>query len=70
MKSVGVASPLTTQYYRERAKTDWLGIIKEIGQVTARNNGRYPWSFVTQIFHSGQPSHGGDRKTFEVMTSA
>ena len=29
----------------------------------------YPWSFVTQIFHSGQPSHGGDRKIFEVMTS-
>jgi hypothetical protein len=25
--------------------------------------------FVTQIFYSGQPSHGGDRKTFEVMTS-
>ena len=25
--------------------------------------------FVTQIFHSGQPSHGGDRKMFEVMTS-
>jgi hypothetical protein len=24
---------------------------------------------VTQIFHIGQPSHGGDRKTFEVMTS-
>ena len=21
----------------------------------------YPWSFVTQIFHQGQPSHGGDR---------
>ena len=30
-------------------------------------SGTYPWSFVTQIFHSGQPSHGGDRKTFEVM---
>ena len=29
----------------------------------------YPWSFVTQIFHSGQPSHGGDRNIFEVMTS-
>jgi hypothetical protein len=29
----------------------------------------YPWSFVTQIFHSGQPSHGGDCKTFGVMTS-
>jgi hypothetical protein len=26
-------------------------------------------SFVTQIFHTGQPSHGGDRKTFEGMTS-
>jgi hypothetical protein len=23
---------------------------------------------VTQIFHNGQPSHGGDRKSFEVMT--
>jgi hypothetical protein len=32
-------------------------------------SGTYPWSFVTQIFHSGQPSHGGDRKTFEVMTT-
>jgi hypothetical protein len=25
--------------------------------------------FVTHIFHNGQPSHGGDCKTFEVMTS-
>jgi hypothetical protein len=32
-------------------------------------NGTYPWSFVTKIFLNGQPSHGGDRKTFEVMTS-
>ena len=32
-------------------------------------SGTYPWSFVTQIFHYGQSSHGGDRKTFEVMTS-
>jgi hypothetical protein len=32
--------------------------------------GTYPWSFVTHIFHSGQPSRGGDHiKTFEVMTS-
>ncbi len=30
--------------------------------------GSYPWSFVTHIFNNGQPSHGGDRKTFEVMT--
>ena len=29
-------------------------------------SGTYPWSFVTQIFHSGQPSHGGDRETFEM----
>ena len=32
-------------------------------------SGTYPWSFVTQIFHNGQPSHGGDRNIFEVMTS-
>jgi hypothetical protein len=32
-------------------------------------SGTYPWSFVTQIFHNGQPSHGGDRTIFEVMTS-
>jgi hypothetical protein len=32
-------------------------------------NGTYPWSFVTQIFHNGQPSHDGDGKIFEVMTS-
>jgi len=32
-------------------------------------SGTYLWSFVTQIFHNSQPSHGGDRKTFEVMTS-
>jgi hypothetical protein len=24
---------------------------------------------VTQIFYNGQPSHGGDRKILEVMTS-
>jgi hypothetical protein len=32
-------------------------------------SGTYPWSFVTQIFHNGQPGRGADRKTFEVMTS-
>jgi hypothetical protein len=32
-------------------------------------SGTYLWSFVTKIFHSGQPSHCGDRNTFEVMTS-
>ena len=30
-------------------------------------SGTYPWSFVTQIFHNCQPSHGSDRKI--VMTS-
>ena len=23
-------------------------------------SGKYPWSFVTQIYHNGQPSHGGN----------
>jgi len=32
-------------------------------------SGTYLWSFVTQIFHNGQPSHGGDHKFYEVMTS-
>ena len=32
-------------------------------------NGTYPWSFVTQICNRGQPSHGGDRETFQEMTS-
>ena len=32
-------------------------------------SGIYPWSFVKQIFHNVQPSHGGDCKIFEVMTS-
>jgi len=29
-------------------------------------NGTYPWSFVTQIFHNGQLSHGGDRKSDDL----
>ena len=32
-------------------------------------SGTSPWSFVPQIFHNGQPSHGGDSRTFEVMAS-
>ena len=32
-------------------------------------SGPYPWSFMTQIFHNGQPSRSGDCKTFEVITS-
>jgi hypothetical protein len=32
-------------------------------------SGTYPWLFLTQTFHSGQPSHAGDRKIFEMMTS-
>ena len=32
-------------------------------------SGTYQWPFVTQIDHNGQPCHGGDRKTLEVMTS-
>ena len=30
----------------------------------------HPWSFVAQIFHNGQTSHGDDRKILEVRTSA
>jgi hypothetical protein len=34
-----------------------------------KTSGTYPWSFVTQIFHNGQPSHGGDLQNFELVTS-
>jgi len=29
-----------------------------------KTSGTYMWSFVTQIFHNVQPSHGGDRNSF------
>ena len=32
-------------------------------------SGTYPWSFLTHIFHNGQPSYGSDYEHFEVMTS-
>jgi hypothetical protein len=32
-------------------------------------SGTYTWSFVTQVVHSGHPSHGDYHKTVEVMTS-
>ena len=38
-------------------------------QEVLATSGTYLWSFVTQMCRNGQPSHGGDRKTFEVMTS-
>ena len=38
------------------------------GREVFTTSGIYPWSFVTQIFHNGQLSHDGDRKSFEVMT--
>ena len=38
-------------------------------QEVLTTSGTYPWSFVTQKFHNGHPSHGGDRKIFEVLTS-
>jgi hypothetical protein len=37
--------------------------------VVITTNGTNMLSFVTMIFSNGQQSHGGDRKTFEVMTS-
>ena len=33
-------------------------------------SGTYPWSFVTQIFHSGQPSHEGDHKAFSSSAAS
>ena len=38
-------------------------------QEVLTTSGTYPWSFVIQIFHNGQPSHGGNHNIFEVMAS-
>ena len=35
----------------------------------AEDNGTYQLSFVTLVYYSGYLSHGGDCKTFKVMTS-
>jgi hypothetical protein len=32
-------------------------------------SGTYPWSLLAQIFHSGHPSHSGDRKTFDCCST-
>jgi len=29
----------------------------------------YHWSFVTNISHNSQPSHDGNRKSFEMITT-
>ena len=38
-------------------------------QGSAYDKWNISWSFVTQIFHNGEPSHGGNHKMFEVMIS-
>ena len=38
-------------------------------QEVLTTSGTYSWSFVIQIFHNGQPSHGGNHNIFEVMAS-
>jgi hypothetical protein len=43
--------------------------VREKESESLTTSGTYPWSFMTQIFHSGHSNHGGDRKTFEVVTS-
>jgi hypothetical protein len=42
--------------------------IPEFDREMLTKSGTYPWSFVIQIFHSSQPSHGGDRTIFEMKT--
>jgi hypothetical protein len=38
-------------------------------RIVITTNETYQWSCVTQIFRNGQPSHSGDYKTIETMTS-
>jgi hypothetical protein len=55
----------------------YFGIFKFLGSylmneertgLWLRQTEQITWSFVTQLFHSGRPGHGGHRKPLEVMT--
>ena len=37
--------------------------------IMSTTNWKSPWSFVSQIWRNGWPSHGGDCKTSKVLTS-
>ena len=50
---------------RQLAQSEWRKQRKVL-----TTSGTYPWSCVTHICLKTQPSHSGNRKTFEVMTSA
>ena len=64
-----VSSSCSTSDTRRITQTTKPVISYELGKdlEVFTTSGTYPWSFVTQIFRSGQPSHSDDRKTFEVM---
>jgi len=66
-----VSSSCSTRYTRRIILVTTPVIMHERGKdrEVLTTSGRYPWSFVTPIFHNDQPCHGGDRNTFEVMTS-
>lgn len=42
--------------------------MKEVRRIQTKTDKTYPWSFVTQILHNGEPSHGGDWKTYAMIT--
>jgi hypothetical protein len=66
----------TTQWPKEKAQKDKQRSTKHTNKNKDRvtrphrkdrevctTSGTYPWSFVTQIFYNGQPSHGGEVDT-------
>ena len=43
--------------------------MRKEGKIVTTTNGKYSWSFMTQIFRRCQPNHGRALKTVDLMTS-
>ena len=47
-------------HYCSTSGTCHVNLVTNPVMIISHEWGTYPWSFVIQIFHNGQPSHGGD----------
>ena len=61
-RRVGTSYPTSDTCRVNVVKNSMISHEREKDREVLTTSGTYLWSFVTQIFHKGQPSHGGDRK--------
>ena len=69
-QTYGISSPCSTSGTRRVNLVTNPVISRELGkdQEVFTKSKTYQWSYVTQIFHNDQPSHGGDRKIYYLKT--